>query len=88
MNLSPEFSGTPGVKNSPVNAEDIKEEGLIPGSGRFPGGENGNPLQYSCRENPMDKEAWWATVHGVSKSRTRLSNSIHRHAETFLSVTP
>ena len=41
---------------------------LIPGLGRSPGGENGNPLQYSCLENPMDEEAWWATVHGVTES--------------------
>ena len=46
----------------------------IPGSGRSPGEGNGNPLQYSCLENPMDRGAWWATVHGVAKSRTRLSD--------------
>jgi len=46
----------------------------IPGSGRSPGGGNGNPLQYSRLENPMDGGAWWATVHGVTKSRTRLSD--------------
>ena len=48
--------------------------GLIPGSGRCPGGGHGNPLQYSCLENPMDR-AWWATVHGVAKSRTQLSTA-------------
>ena len=48
--------------------------GSIPGSGRSPGGGHGNPLQYSCLENPMDRGAWWATVHGVTKSQTRLSN--------------
>ena len=48
--------------------------GLIPGLGKSPGEENGNPLQYSCLENSMDGEAWWATVHGVTKSWTRLSN--------------
>ena len=48
--------------------------GLIPGLGRSPGEGNGNPLQYSCLENPMDRKAWWATVHGVAKSRTRLSD--------------
>ena len=48
--------------------------GLIPGSGRFPGEGNGNPLQYSCLENSVDREAWWATVHGVTKSWTRLSD--------------
>ena len=46
----------------------IRDMGSIPGSGRSPGGEYGNPLQYSCLENPMDREAWWATVHGVTKS--------------------
>ena len=59
------------VKVPACNAGDL---GLIPGSGRSPGEGNGNPLQYSCLENPMDGGAWWATVHGVSKSRTRLSN--------------
>ena len=51
-------------KESACNAGDA---GLIPGSGRSPGGGNGNPLQYSCLENPMDKGAWWGTVHGVAK---------------------
>uniref|UniRef100_A0AC11DBZ4 Uncharacterized protein n=1 Tax=Ovis aries TaxID=9940 RepID=A0AC11DBZ4_SHEEP len=48
--------------------------GLIPGLGRSPGEGNGSPLQYSCLENPMDRRAWWATVHGIAKSRTRLSD--------------
>ena len=48
--------------------------GLIPGSGRSLGEGNGNPFQYSCMKNPMDIGAWWATVHGVTKSRTQLSN--------------
>ena len=47
---------------------------LIPGSRRSPGGGNGNSLRYSCLENPMDRGAWWAVVHGVAKSRTRLSD--------------
>ena len=47
------------VKNLPANAGDIRVVGSIPGSGRFPGGAHGNPLQYSCLENPMDKRAWW-----------------------------
>ena len=55
------------VKNLLANAGDIKEVGSIPGSGRSPGGGHGNPLQYSCLENPMDREAWRATVHGVTK---------------------
>ena len=60
------------VKNPPDNAGDARGLGLIPGSGRSPGEGNGNPLQYSCLENPMDRGAWWATVHGVTKSWTRL----------------
>jgi len=52
------------VKNLPANAGDA---GSIPGLARSPGGGNGNPLQYSCLENPMDRGAWWAIVHGVSK---------------------
>ena len=63
------FPGGPVEKNLPANAGDV---GLIPGSGRSPGEGNGNPLQYSCLENPMDRRAWWATVHGVTKSQTRL----------------
>ena len=64
------FPGGSEVKASVCNAGDL---GSIPGSGRSPGGGNGNPLQYSCLENPMDGGAWWATVHGVGKRRTRLS---------------
>ena len=59
------------VKASACNVGDV---GLIPGLGRSPGEGNGNPLQYSCLENPMDRGAWWATVHGVAKSRTQLSD--------------
>ena len=67
------FPGGSEVKVSACNAGDL---GSIPGSGRSPGEGNGNPLQYSCLENPMDRRAWWATVHGVTKSQTRLSNLI------------
>ena len=59
-------------KNLPDSAGDTRDMGLIPGSERSPGGGNGTPLQYSCLENPMDRGAWWATVHGVIKSQTRL----------------
>ena len=65
------FPGGSGGKASVYNAGD---PGSIPGSGRSPGEGNGNPLQYSCLENPMDRAAWSATVHGVAKSRTRLSD--------------
>ena len=62
------------VKNPPANEGDTKDAGSISGLGKSPGGGNGNLLQYSCLENPMDKGAWQATVHGVVKSWTRLSN--------------
>ena len=60
------------VKNLPANTGDLRDPGSVPGSGRSPGEGNGDPLQYSCLENPMDRGAWWATVHGVAKSRARL----------------
>ena len=56
------------VKNLPAKTGDIRDGGLIPGLGITPGGGNGNPLQYSLLENPMDRRAWWATVHGITKS--------------------
>ena len=62
------------VKNSSTNAGDTRETGSIPGSGRSPGGGHVNPLQSSCLENPMEAGAWEATVHGVAKSPTRLSD--------------
>ena len=60
------------VKNLPANAGDIRDSGSIPGSGRSPGGGPGNPLQYSCLKNAMDRGAWQATVHRVAKSQTQL----------------
>ena len=65
------------VSDGKESACSAKDPGLIPGSGRSPREGNGNPLQYSCLENPMDRGAWWGIVHGVAKSRTRLSDS-HR----------
>ena len=56
------------VKNPPANAGDIRDTGSIPGSGRFPGEGHDNPLQYSCLNNPMDRGALWATVHGVTEN--------------------
>ena len=56
------------VKNPPTNAGELRDAGSIPGSGRYPGGEHVNPLQYSCLENPMDRTAWQATVQRVEKS--------------------
>ena len=58
------------VKKLSANAGDMRDQGLIPESGRFPRERHGNPLQYSWLENPMDRGAWWATVHGVAESRT------------------
>ena len=57
-------------KTLPANAGNARDVGSIPGLGRSPGEGNGNPLQYSCLENPMDRGAWWATVHGVAKNQT------------------
>ena len=67
------------VKNPPANPGDTREEGSIPGSGRPPGERHGNPLQYSCLENSMDRGAWQSTVQGVAKSWTRLSHGVHTH---------
>ena len=71
------------VKNLPANAGDIREVALIPGWGRSPGGRHGNPLQYSCLENPIDRGAWRATVHGVTKSQTQLKQ-LSMHADTYI----
>ena len=66
------FSGSSDSKESACNAGDLSS---IPGSGISPGEGNGNPLQYSCLENSMDRGSWWATVPGVAKSQTRMSKS-------------
>ena len=58
------------INNSPANAGDIRDVGLITGMGRSPGGGHGNPLQYSCLENPMDRGVWWAMAQRVAKSQT------------------
>ena len=70
------FPGGSAGKESACNAGDL---GLIPGSGRTLGGGHGNPLQYSCLENPMDRGAWQATIHGVAKSWTRLKQLSTAH---------
>ena len=62
------------VKNLPANAGDVRDVDLIPGWGRSPGEGNGYPLQCSCLVNPKDTGGWWATVHGIAKSRTPLSH--------------
>ena len=74
------YTGFPGgsvIKNPSVNA------GLISGLGRSPGGRNGNPIQYSCLENPMDTRAWCATIHGVAKNQTPLSTHTLRGTQAF-----
>ena len=86
------FEQTPGnsasqvtlvVKNPPANAGDKRDAGSIPRLGRSSGGGHGNALQYSCLGNPMDRGAWWATVHGVTKSWTQLKGlSTHTYKET------
>ena len=63
------------IKNPAANAGNIRNVGSVPGLGRSPGGGHGNPLQYSCLENPMDRGAWWAIVHGVAKIGHNWSNS-------------
>ena len=76
------------VKNPYANAGDIRDMGLIPGLGRPLGGGSGNPLQYSCLENPMDRGAWRTTVYGVAKSQTQLKQLMHAHAHYFGSIIP
>ena len=73
------------VKNLPANAGDKRDVGSIPGSGRSPRGGHGNPLQYSCLENPMDRRAWSAVVHRVAKSQTRLKQ-LSTHTHTHMNV--
>ena len=69
------------VKNPPPNARNIRDVGSNPGSGRFPEGGNGNPLQRSCLENPMDRGAWQAMIHRVAKRWTQLSDLAHMLGE-------
>ena len=71
-------------KESACQCRSCRDAGLIPGSGRSPGERNGNPLQYSCLVNLMDREAWWVTVHGVTKSQTQLSYWSYTHAITLI----
>ena len=71
------------AKNLPANTGNAGDVDSIPALGRSPGGRNGNPLQYSCLGNPMDRGAWWATVHEVGKSQTELSKHINTHTHTL-----
>ena len=72
----------PMIKNLSANAGDTRDTGSILGSGRSPGVGNGNPLQYSCLENPIDRGAWWVIDHQVAKSWTQLSLYAHTHTHT------
>ena len=74
LSVTSDMQGFPGDSEVKPSASNTGDLGSIPGSGRSSGEGNGNPLQYSCLENPMDGGAWWATVHGVAKSRTQLSD--------------
>ena len=67
------------VKNLPANAGDIRDMGSIPGLGRSPGEGSGNPLQYSCLENPMDRRAWRAVVHEVAESDMHIEKIMQQH---------
>ena len=71
------------LKRLPVSAHNAGNLGSIPGSGRSPGEGNGHPLQYSCLENPMDRGAWWAAVHGVAKSQTQLNDFTCHAMKTY-----
>ena len=93
------FPGGSAVKNSPADAGDTGDVGSIPGLGRSPGGGYGSTLQYSCLENPMDRGASQATVHGVTKSQTQLSKhtkynyiyicaDTHTHIHTHIYIFP
>ena len=65
-----ELFGQPNGSEGKESAYDARDMAVVPGSGRSPGGENGNPLKYSGLENPMDRRSWWAIVHGVTKDKT------------------
>ena len=77
--------GFPGSSDGKESAYNVGDPGSVPGLGRFPGEGIGNPLQYSCLENPMDRGTWWTAVHGVPKSWTQPSehNQDLRHSESF-----
>ena len=78
------FPGGSVVKNVTASTEDTGDVGSIPGLGRSPGGRYGNPLQYSCLGNPMNRGPWQATVHGVTKSLTQLCANTHTHTHTYM----
>ena len=73
------------IKNMLANEGDTGDMGSVPGSGRSPGEGNGNPLHYSCLENTMNRGAWWATDHGVTRNQTRLSTTQQQRGSKALS---
>ena len=73
------------IKNLPANSRDTRDSGSIPGSERSSGERNGSPLQYSCLGNPMDRGAWWATVHWVAESDNNLAAKLQKHELIFTS---
>ena len=78
------FPNSSVAKNPPANAGDARDGGLISGLRRYPGGRNGNPLWYSCLENPMDRGVWWATVHGDTRVRPNLAAKLVRRGQFTL----
>ena len=82
------FPGGSVVKNPPANAGDARDVGSILGSRSFPGEGNGNPLQYSCLGNPMDRRVWWGTVHGVAESDMTEHACAHTHMHTHTHIFP
>ena len=77
------FSGSRVVKNPPASVGDSRDSSLIPKSKRYPGVENGNPFQYSCLENSIDREVWWATVHRVIELNMTETTHSHTHAHAY-----
>ena len=80
------FSGATVIKNLPANAQDVGDTSLVSGSGRSLREGNGNPFQYSCLENFMDRGAWQATVHGVTKSGTGLGTQVCTHTHLSFQI--
>ena len=87
-NVKHGFPGGTEVKNPLANVGDARDTGSIPGSGRFPEGGNGNPFEYSCLENSMERGAWWATVQGITKSQTQLSTHTDTDNENMAEKMP
>ena len=84
--ICPGVCDLPGGSNGKASAYNAGDLGSIPGSGRSPGEGNGNPIQYSCLENPMDGGAWWATVHGVAQSWLCLQGPLEKEMAPHSSI--